>query len=433
MANGWRGSNFDRDEIVIAEPLSENVKCVSLVEMLDFKRSEFEKRLHTEGLQVFNLVSKWPLERLDNSVTIIRGVTYEKTDQVLDVTDNIILTADNVTLGGELEISKEVYLRSEVEIEEEKRLKKDDCFVCLSSGSREHVGKSALISAEVNGYAGGFMGILRVLPEKMLPKYLHLVLNSAGVRRIMRAKANGPNIKNLTNEIGEIKVPTPSVPEQKKLVAECEKIDKKIAQAKKDIETERAKIEGVINGVKGKGKVKLNSVSQYSEDRIPLDSIQGKDYISTDNMLQKCEGVIPFEGVPKIDKVISYKKGDVLISNIRPYLQKIWQADRDAGCSPDVLVVRLKSGANVLPAYLYYLLKRKAFFDFVMAGNPKGLKMPRGDKNRVMQYEIPDIPLPEQQKLVAKIKASEDKIAALKQVIEAAKAARAKLVENFLN
>lgn len=412
-------SNFGQGEIVIAEPLSENVKYISLVEMLDFKRSEFEKKLHTDGLQVFNLVSKWPLDRLDKSVTIIRGVTYEKTDQVLDATGNIVLTADNVTLGGELEISKEVYLRSELEIEEEKRLKKDDCLVCLSSGSREHVGKSALISAEVNGYAGGFMGILRVLPGKMLPKYLHLVLNSAGVRRVVRAKANGPNIKNLTNEIGEIKVPTPPVIEQKKLVAECEKIDKKIAQAKKDLQSLNGSIQEILTTRGGSGK-KYNVGNMLKAIVGPTTKIKSSQI--------RDQGSIP---------VVSQESG-VLISgyveNLDPITDLPIVLFGDHTCEfkyVDFPFVRGADGTQLLkfdPAvvesrYMLYLLRNSA-----------GLHPEKYERHMKYLKDL-DVYLPSlsvQTSILSEVQEIEDKIAALKQTIEAAKAARSNLVEDFL-
>ena len=81
-----------------------------------------------------------------------------------------------------------------------------------------------------------------------------------------------------------------------------------------------------------------------------------------------------------------YCKGDILISNIRPYLKKIWLADSDGGCSTDVLAFRAKNGHS--PNYLYALLMQDAFFQYMMQGS-KGSKMPRGDKNQIMHYSVP--------------------------------------------
>lgn len=105
--------------------------------------------------------------------------------------------------------------------------------------------------------------------------------------------------------------------------------------------------------------------------------------------------------------VIEYKISDILISNIRPYFQKIWRADRNGGCSADVLCIRAKD--NVDSKYLYYLLSQQAFFDYVMSG-AKGCKMPRGDKNQIMQWPVNLPPLAKQKRIAAILGALDDKI-----------------------
>jgi type I restriction enzyme S subunit len=84
---------------------------------------------------------------------------------------------------------------------------------------------------------------------------------------------------------------------------------------------------------------------------------------------------------------------DVLVSNIRPYFRKIWFADRNGGCSNDVLVFRALE--NCYPNFLYYALSDNNFFDYATSTS-KGTKMPRGDKKAIMDYDVPKLPLPVQ-------------------------------------
>ncbi len=130
------------------------------------------------------------------------------------------------------------------------------------------------------------------------------------------------------------------------------------------------------------------------------------NYISTENMLPNKGGVCEAANVPS-GTVIEYKVGDILISNIRPYFQKIWRADRNGGCSADVLCIRAKE--NVDSKYLYYLLSQQAFFDYVMSG-AKGCKMPRGDKKQIMQWPINLPPLEEQRRIAGILGSLDDKI-----------------------
>ena len=123
-------------------------------------------------------------------------------------------------------------------------------------------------------------------------------------------------------------------------------------------------------------------------------------------MLPNRGGVCEAANVPS-GTVIEYKVGDILISNIRPYFQKIWRADRNGGCSADVLCIRSKE--NVDSKYLYYLLSQQAFFDYVMSG-AKGCKMPRGDKKQIMQWPVTLPPLEEQQRIAGILGSLDDKI-----------------------
>jgi len=130
----------------------------------------------------------------------------------------------------------------------------------------------------------------------------------------------------------------------------------------------------------------IRQIAPITSDRIDFSKIVSSEYITTDNMIQNFGGVEAYTGNPIQGNVCRYQAGDILMSNIRPYLRKIWISDRDGGCSPDVIVFRPAKG--VLPSYVGCLLQRQQFVDFVMA-DIKGLKMPRGNKSNIERYLIP--------------------------------------------
>lgn len=146
--------------------------------------------------------------------------------------------------------------------------------------------------------------------------------------------------------------------------------------------------------------LQLNKVSPFVNDKVSLSATELQTYISTENMIEARNGVKPYDGLPKIDKVTAYQKGDVLVSNIRPYLKKIWLATHNGGCSNDVLVFRNLLPGTILNDYLYQILASDIFFDY-MNGSSKGVKMPRGDKKSILRFEIPLPPI-EIQKKIAK-------------------------------
>ncbi len=152
--------------------------------------------------------------------------------------------------------------------------------------------------------------------------------------------------------------------------------------------------------------MKLSEICKYITKRIETQSLDVDNYISTENMLQNKGGVVAAARVPA-EKAIAFNPGDVLLSNIRPYFKKIWLADKCGGCSSDVLCIRAFSGID--KTYLYYLLSQDAFFEHVMSG-AKGSKMPRGDKNQIMKWDInlPDID--EQKRIGQMLKSIDEKI-----------------------
>ena len=150
----------------------------------------------------------------------------------------------------------------------------------------------------------------------------------------------------------------------------------------------------------------LSEVSVYRKDRIGSDKVNKGNYISTENMLSNRGGVENATTVASAKTFPAYKKGDILLSNIRPYFKKIWYATQEGGCSNDVLVV--KAGKTVDSKFLYYVLSDNNFFNYSTVTS-KGTKMPRGSKNAIMKYWVPNLDLPTQKK-IADILSSYDKL-----------------------
>ena len=135
--------------------------------------------------------------------------------------------------------------------------------------------------------------------------------------------------------------------------------------------------------------MKLKDIAEYVTDKISSDVIDLDCYVTTDSLLQNKAGrQVAVNLPPQVRTITHFRQGDILIGNIRPYLKKIWMADIDGGCNADVLVIRAKDGHS--PSFIYALLLQDAFYEYAMKG-AKGSKMPRGDKDQIMRYEIPTL------------------------------------------
>ena len=157
---------------------------------------------------------------------------------------------------------------------------------------------------------------------------------------------------------------------------------------------------------------KLGEVVIPVKDRIETSFLDSTSYVSTENMLPNKAGITLSSGVPS-GSAVKFRYEDILISNIRPYFKKIWRADRNGGCSADVICLRASNA--VVPLFLYYLLSQDLFFDYVMQG-AKGTKMPRGDRNQIMQWPVLLPSKSEQQKIALILSALDDKIEVNKRI-----------------
>ena len=144
-------------------------------------------------------------------------------------------------------------------------------------------------------------------------------------------------------------------------------------------------------------KTRLKEISKFSKERLNSIELSCSNYVTTENMLQDYKGIVSATNLPTNTNVVKFSKGDVLLSNIRPYLKKVWYADKNGGCSADVFVFK------ALPIcdsnFLHHVIANDRFIKFVMGG-AKGVKMPRGDKEQMITYKV-GLPCIEEQKKIA--------------------------------
>ena len=162
-------------------------------------------------------------------------------------------------------------------------------------------------------------------------------------------------------------------------------------------------------------KYRLKDIANISKERIGINMLSNNNYISTENMKSDFGGVDVAINLPASGNVIKFQKGDTLLSNIRPYLKKIWQAKFDGGCSADIFVFR----SNILcnSDFLYYTLANEKFISYAMSG-AKGVKMPRGDKEQILKYELHLPTTIEQNKITSFLSLLDERIATQIKIIE---------------
>ena len=207
----------------------------------------------------------WPMVRLGDVCEFSRGLTYSKSDEV-QVSLNVVLRSNNVDLEtGRLVLDELKYIRDSIEIPTSKRVSKGAILMCTANGSKQHLGKVALIDGDYNYAFGGFMGLLT--PNASIDsRYLYWQLMSFEFKRLVTTLTDGANINNLKfADISKFTFLLPPLTEQKEIVARLERELAAVEKMKKGFEALaetakaefKAELKEVFEGLKSGGAATL--------------------------------------------------------------------------------------------------------------------------------------------------------------------------------
>lgn len=283
--------------------------------------------------RISEAVSKFKVAAFSDIAALTRGVNYQKTQQTTYRTSNIILSADNISLSGELIIQKEIFVDETVNLSDDKRLKRDDIFICMSSGSKEHIGKVAFIDQDTNFYAGGFMGIIRTNPQHCLSKYLYFyLLTSEKYREEIKLLTQGANINNISSTINSINIPLPPIEVQQLIVSELDGYRKIIFGAQSIVSS----YEPHLPKFKNSNIIKLSEICEINRFSINPEQEYGEEtftYIDISSVSSGTGKINTSQKIKGIDAPSRARrgmsKGDILMSTVRPNLKAFSYIDFD--------------------------------------------------------------------------------------------------------
>lgn len=366
--------------------------------------------------RTFKTVSKFEVVNFADIATITRGVNYQRTQQTTYRTSNIILPADNISLSGELTIQKEIFVDETVTLSDEKRLKRNDIFICMSSGSKEHIGKVAFIDQDTNYYAGGFMGIIRTNPQYCMSKYLYFyLLASEKYREEIKLLTQGANINNISSTINSITIPLPPIEVQQQIISELDGYQQIIAGAR----TVVSNYTPIISANEMWKTVTVGDLFEVVTDTVnPANETGTVSYIGLEN-IESGTGKIIGKLECDINTIKStkrvFKNTDILFGKLRPALNKVAFPNKNGVCSTDIIVLRSKS-KDTLPEF-YSILLRDSEFNKQVLNGVSGGQLPRVDVSYLLSLPIYKVPLAEQREVLNKIRTEKELIESTEKLI----------------
>ena len=251
------------------------------------------------------------------------------------------------------------------------------------------LGATARIPESGKYIQSGDVALIKCISDKIDDGYCYYLISSDVVRKQLSAAAQQTKIRHTSPEkIMDCEVFIPEVKEQRKVAKLLDGINKKIELNNKINDNLYEQLTLFCSHISASSAAERHTLSDfcsYTSQKIDSSELNQNDYVSTDNLLPEKQGITIAKNLPAVGSATLCHNADILVSNIRPYLKKIYYCQRKMGCSSDVLNIRTTK--EDLAPFIYFCLRQDAFFAHMMAGS-KGTKMPRGDKNQIMRYTI---------------------------------------------
>lgn len=398
----------------IDESLADNLSYARMSHFIEYGTSRFEKNINlgkpTSYLeQIRNKFVKFPMQRLNEISTMIRrGRSADYGDSGIQ-----IIKSGQARGYYNFDFSKRYFVSKDF-VSDERNLQHGD--ILINSTGVGTAGRVTLFDLDGNYVVDSHITIVRPDMKRVLPKYVLYLLADIGFDKL-EAMANGQSgqIELAIDTIQNIKIPLPPLDVQQIIVNELRQIEDEEYRINAKIEKTKESIKALAQKCyqEADSLSKLKNVVHYSTERIDVNNLDKNTYVGVENLLPNVAGKRQSDYVPFSGTVTAYHSNDILLSNIRPYLKKAWLADNDGGSSGDVLVLCIDT-ASVLPKYVFLHVSSDRFFEYEMQNIGSNVKMPRADKKRVLDYQIPLLSIEEQKKIVEQVSQYEDEIVKLK-------------------
>jgi len=189
-------------------------------------------------LRFSEFTKEWELKKLGDIGEIVNGLTYNPDN--IDDSGILVLRSSNVQ-------NRIVTLKDNVFVKTEKfnPVRENDILICVRNGSKNLIGKNAIIKKENEGLAfGAFMTVFRSPYNKFVFQWFDTKQYKEIVNKNLGATINSIN----GSDLKKFKIPFPSLDEQKKISSLLSLVDDRIELSMKII----SHLESLMNELREK-------------------------------------------------------------------------------------------------------------------------------------------------------------------------------------
>ena len=169
----------------------------------DFPNEEGKPYKSSGGAMVWNEKLKreipqgWSVLSVNDIAASVRGVSYAKDDMVDSNNGVLVLRGNNIQDNHLIYDSNVAYIPSSF-VSENQRIRPLDIIMTMSSGSKEHIGKSAMFQFASEDTFGAFL--TKFTAKEHCAYLLFNLFNSKYFKAKIKSIACGTGINNLTNQ-----------------------------------------------------------------------------------------------------------------------------------------------------------------------------------------------------------------------------------------
>jgi len=364
------------------------------------------------------LPEDWTVEPLAKNGEVLIGLTYAPSD--VRPYGTLVLRSSNIQ-NDALVFDDNVFV--DMEIPERIMVRSGDVLICVRNGSRNLIGKTALLDERTAGMTfGAFMAVFR----SDHGQYINHLFRSHIMKRQIDEHL-GATINQITNKsLKSFQIPVPPPGDEIEAIATAlsdvdallEGLDRLIVK-KRDLK--QAAMQQLLTGetrlpgFEGKWQpLKFGDLTTPSHSRIDPSRAEPHEFcVELEHIDQSNGRLLGWSGTTRQSSLKSaFDAGDVLFGKLRAYLRKYWLADRSGVCSTEFWVLR-PNPETVGSGYLYQLVTTDRFIE--AASNAYGTHMPRSDWKVVRELEL-FVPTHEEQEAISQVLSDMDaEIEALEQ------------------
>ncbi len=423
---------FLGEKVEIDESLKDNISYSLMSGLIEYGTSIFVNKINLGKKMENNPKSKYPLVSISEiSSVITKGTTpttlgFEFADTGVNFIKIENITEEGAFCGELAHVSSECnekLKRSQLKAE-------DVLFSIAGSFGRIALVPESILPANTNQA----LAIIRGFKDNILVKYFVGVLRSGFIKPQIEKFAKGIAQYNISlKEVGSILIPLPPLEIQQRIVGELEWAEGEEARLGEQAAEIKMRITALVESCYHRAQSfdKLGNIAHYATERIAAGQLGRDTYVGVDNLIADMGGKRPSDYVPVSGFVTAYHPKNILLSNIRPYLKKAWFADNNGGGSNDVLILQVDTAA-ALPEYVFLHTSSDRFFEYEMQNIGSNVKMPRANKNKVLDYLVPLLSMEEQQKIAAQVSQYEAEINSLKTRLCELKAEKEMIMKKYL-